>query len=540
MNVKQKKAIKLPKALLRFFLYALCGFLTGLPVARPAFWPLGWIAPVPVLLSELCYKEKKDRLICAYGRGFWYFWVFSVTYFFWFTSLYPLDFLGFDKTGAIITVILATCGIPMLQATVSGLLFVLISFMRRLCAFERHPFAATVALSLLFPVFEYFHTLTWAGVPWGKPAVGQTGCLFNVQSASLFGSYFITLLLFAVAAFLALGIRFLFSRERKKATVCALISLCIFFGNFVFGAVCMSVTEASLEKTEKLTVGAIQGNIRFEDKWGDKEGHTMDLYRALSLEAAEDGATLIIWPETAIPYDYNFNPRMMRFLRELGGDSEAEILATFFESDNGNLYNCARLLDREGNLSKEVYKKRHLVPFGEYTPLQELVSTLFPPLAEMSAIADPLTPGDSTAIMETENGRLGTLICFDSIYESLCLESVRDGAELLAVSTNDSWFSGSTALAQHNAHSMIRAIEHRRYVVRSANTGISSIITPTGRVTESLGDSLEGYITGEVAYLQEGTLYTAVGNIILPLCALSFFGFIAFILTEKRKREKAR
>ncbi|MBR6676921.1 MAG: apolipoprotein N-acyltransferase [Clostridia bacterium] len=538
MITKKEKAIKLPSALLRFFLYALCGILSGLPVAVPAFWPLGWLAPIPVLFSEIWMRPKKDRLIFAYGRGFLYFWVFGVTVFFWFTSLYPLDFLGFDKASAAIVVILACCGIPMLQATVSGLLFVIICIMRRIRAFDRHPFLSAVATALLFPVFEYFHTLTWAGVPWGKLAVGQTGCLYIVQSVSLFGSYFITLIIYAFSALAALGIKYLIKGDRHRAAICAVICAAVFLSNLLFGAVYMTATDTSLENEDKITASAIQGNIRFEDKWGDKEWHTMELYKRLTLEASDNGAQLIVWPETAIPYDYSFNPRMERLFKDLSAKTDAEILVTFFESENGCLYNSARLLDSKGVISEAAYKKRHLVPFGEYTPLEELINTLVPPLAEMSAIADPLSPGNSTAIMETQNGRLGTLICFDSIYEALCLESVRDGAELIAVSTNDSWFSQSTALGQHNAHSQLRAIEHRRYVVRSANTGISSIITPTGHITDSLGDGLEGFVTGQVSYLGGRTLYTSIGNIIVPLCALLSCAFIIFTLTEKGKAKK--
>ena len=143
-----------------------------------------------------------------------------------------------------------------------------------------------------------------------------------------------------------------------------------------------------------------------------------------------------------------------------------------------------------------------------------------------------------TEIMKTAGGKVGCLICFDSIYETLSLESVADGAELLCISTNDSWFSGSSALRQHNAQAQLRAIENNRYIVRSANTGISSIISSKGEIIDSVGDSKEGYAIGDVAYIQERTLYSLTGNMIVWL-SLSFIAFtcvLAFI--ENKKRDK--
>jgi len=228
---------------------------------------------------------------------------------------------------------------------------------------------------------------------------------------------------------------------------------------------------------------------------------------------------------------------MNEFYGLLSDETECEIIVTSFESDGKRLYNTARLLSPDGTVGDTVYKKRHLVPFGEYTPLEDLIKTVFPPLAQMSAIEVPLSPGEGTEIIETENGKVGCLICFDSIYENLCIESVRDGAALICISTNDSWFSGSTALRQHNAQAQLRAVESSRYVVRSANTGISSVIDPDGRILDSVGDSTEGYATADVAFIESRTLYSLTGNLFVGL-SFAYSCFVAvFSIIENKKRE---
>ncbi|MBQ4066180.1 MAG: apolipoprotein N-acyltransferase, partial [Clostridia bacterium] len=417
MIKKEKKASNFPKALLRFFLYALCGALTALPLTLPSLWFVGWVAPAPVIYSELYLIPKKDSYAGAYGRGMSFFWFFGAVVFYWFSELYPLDFLGFDKGAALITVILATCGIPLLQAVVSSLAFVIICLMRRRSSVLSHPFLFSALAAALFVLAEYSHTLTWAGVPWGRFAVGQIACLANIQSAALFGSYFITFIMVFFASLLAFAARDILNKAYRKALICTGAALSIFLANFIYGSIVLAIPAPSSQSAQWVTVGATQGNIRYEEKWLDKEGHTMDVYKKLTLSAAEDGCSLILWPETAIPYNLRMNYRMEEYYRSLAEKAGTEIIVTSFENDDGNLYNTARLLSPDGTLGTSVYKKRHLVPFGEYTPLEDFIETVFPPLAEMSAISDPLSPGVGTEIIETENGPVGVLICFDSIYE---------------------------------------------------------------------------------------------------------------------------
>lgn len=537
MKSFEKKTKSCPTALLRFFLYAFFGALTALPMAIPSLWFIGWAAPAPVLFLEFFKGPKKDSYLRAYGRGMSFFWFFGAVLFYWFWELYPLDFLGFEKWSALITVLLATLGIPLLQASVSSFVFVGLAFIRKKGLCSRRPLISALFTASLFTLSEYCHTLTWLGVPWGRFAIGQTECLANVQSASLFGSYFITFLMIFTASLLAFAFKYFLEKQNKRAIMSALLALTVFFANFIYGSIKMSLP---IDNSRQITVGAVQGNIRFEDKWADKKFYTFDVYASLTKEAADHGAELIIWPETALPYDITENEDIPEFFSNTAKVCTTDILATAFETEGNDLYNTARLAYKDGTFSDNVYKKRHLVPFGEYIPMESLVQAVFPPLADLSSMMDQVSPGADSALLDTENGKLGVLICFDSIYENLCMDSVRDGAALIAISTNDSWFSGSTALSQHNAQAQLRAIENGRYIVRSANTGISSVIDPKGRVISSIGDGEEGYICEKVSFIEEKTLYTATGNLFVAISAIFVIISAATVAVRSKKREKIK
>jgi hypothetical protein len=138
---------------------------------------------------------------------------------------------------------------------------------------------------------------------------------------------------------------------------------------------------------------------------------------------------------------------------------------------------------------------------------------------ELAMLDDDVTPGSDSGIIESGRIKFGSLICFDSIYEQLTRESLIDGREVLVISTNDSWFYDSAAGRMHNAQAKLRAVESGRYVLRAANTGISSVITPAGKVIEQLEPLTAGYIVADVGARDGKTLYTLTGNFFVALCA---------------------
>jgi apolipoprotein N-acyltransferase len=138
----------------------------------------------------------------------------------------------------------------------------------------------------------------------------------------------------------------------------------------------------------------------------------------------------------------------------------------------------------------------------------------------MNLFSNDLTNGSDSALWDTELGKIGALVCFDSIYETLTLDSVRDGAEIMILSTNDSWYKDSAAVYQHNGHAVLRAIETGRSFVRAANTGISSIIEPNGEIVTLREPLVKGYAAAEVSTHCHTTPYSVIGNLIVWLSLL--------------------
>lgn len=508
----------------RFFLLAVGAALTGMTLVNPKLGIIEWVSMIPaaIALISICADERVRRR-GLYGYGFFYFMCFYLVNYHWFINLYPLDFIdGMTKGAAIAVVLAGWVGLSLLQSLTGGLVFVLFGECVRGNLAKRFPPLGALFVAALWAIFEWTQTLGWVGVPWGRLSIGQTEWLFGVQSASLFGSCFVTFLIVGVNFLLAYAILYA-PKRRLLAALAAGVFLC----NTAFGAVvCLTYRDEG----EPIKVAVVQGNISSQEKWDTSlRERTYEVYEKYTVEAAEQGAKIVIWPESAMPYNIEDYPHVESFVCRLSKENGVTILVgTFtYNSDEVELNSIVAAMP-DGTLHETVYSKRHLVPFGEYVPLRSLVEVIFPPLADISMLAEDLAPGEGAQIITLDEADIGSLICFDSIYDELARESTLAGAEILAISTNDSWFLDSAALYMHGAQAKLRAIENGRYVVRSANTGISLVITPTGEVVYSLGALTEGQITAGVYVRESHTLYTYIGNTFVYLCLIFMIVWIAY------------
>jgi apolipoprotein N-acyltransferase len=166
---------------------------------------------------------------------------------------------------------------------------------------------------------------------------------------------------------------------------------------------------------------------------------------------------------------------------------------------------------------ENIYCKRMLVPFGEYVPWREFLTKAIPVLGEINVLDSDVGRGEKDVSIQTKtlNVGLGPIVCYDSIYEEPVRQTVLAGAQIITASTNDSWFSDSAAVYMHNNHDRFRAVENGRYLVRSANTGVSSIFTPTGEVLDELDALQTGLVISEVHARDVQTLYTQVGYLLV-------------------------
>ena len=507
--------------------------LTGLTLVFPVIGFLEWVTMIPLILAiyRLC-SDRNFGLGRAYLFGFLTIMAYYLVLYHWAIRLYPLDFAGLDNLASAVVVVFAWVGLSLLQAVPGGLYFLAFRWMHKIGLFDRFPFLRPFVFAGLWVVFEWTSTLTFAGVPWGRLALGQIKYLPMLQSASLFGSYFVSFLILLVNGLLAYAI---FCRAKWVLSVSLAAALLV--SNLSYGLIARAVRE---EPRETVTVAVIQGNVSSHEKWSGKSLlKILNIYEDLTKQAAAEGAELVLWPETVLPYSLNYRGDLQDYLSDLARECNVTIaVGAFFETEGEEEYNALYLVDADGTIREDFYSKRHLVPFGEYVPAKELVETIVPPLAEVSELRGALVPGEDTAIFDTEHGKLGSLICFDSIYETLMLESVRDGAEIFLVSSNDSWFYDSAAVYQHEAQSQLRAIESGRYFVRSANTGISTVIAPDGSLLGWIDPLEEGYALAEVAPLDVKTPYSIIGNLFIYIWITLLIGFsgVGIFLWARKKR----
>ena len=307
----------------------------------------------------------------------------------------------------------------------------------------------------------------------------------------------------------------------------------------------------------EVTAAVIQGNVSSLEKWEvNTTQKSTDLYEKLTRECvAETGAKIIVWPETVIPTTLNYkNGTIVSQISDMAKELQVTVFVGAFDMYSDKFliesqeYNAIFIFNPDGKMGQTVYHKRHLVPFGEYTPMESLITTFLPVLSSLNILSDPLTPGEDSEIFSTEYGNIGSLICFDSIYEMLAIDSVRDGAQLLTLSTNDSWFGDSTAVWQHNSHAALRAIETGRYIVRAANTGVSSIINPEGKIMTLIKPLEEGYSAATVYMRTDRTFYSYIGNIfvliaflyVLAITAINLYSKVKKFIEEQKKKEYER
>ena len=509
--------------------------LTALTLISPKIGFLEWITLIPFFLGAFAYcADEKRNLWRTYLGGFLTIFVYYFIVYHWFLSLYPLDFAGMDNASSVVVVAAGWIGLSVLQAIPGGLIFVVFKLLERGGIFNRTPILRPIVLSALWIVFEWSSTLGWTGVPWGRLCIGQSEYLPILQSASLFGSYFVSFLILLVNGLLAYAI--LHYRTTKKAILCVSLAVFILLSNILLGVGLMNKKD---EDRVPVKVAAIQGNVDMDAK-GSALKELMRVYGDMTREAAASGAQIVVWPESIFPYRMNRYSVLTNYVSGIASECNVTlIVGALHDGGNGETYNTLYMVTPDGVISNNLYHKRHLVPFGEYVPMRELIMTLIPPLAELSALDDDISPGTETALFETEWGKLGGLICFDSIYEELTRASAKDGANLMMLPSNDSWwFSTSVETYQNETQAMLRAIESGRYLVRAGNTGISSIITEHGEHLAWLAPETKGIAIAEVEMCTNTTLYTRIGNLFVYLCMAFVLLLypIDFLIEKYRKK----
>jgi apolipoprotein N-acyltransferase len=241
---------------------------------------------------------------------------------------------------------------------------------------------------------------------------------------------------------------------------------------------------------------------------------------------------LIIWPESSLPYFFAEDPEHGDLVRQLAFQTRSWVLFGSDQIERGTpprYYNSAYLLTPDGTVGA-VYQKIHLVPFGEYVPLKQLLFFAGPLVESVS----DFSPGETMPAMPVAGRQISTAICYEVVYPDLARKAVEGGSQLLTTITNDAWYGHSSAPWQHFEQASLRAIEQGRYLARSANTGVSGIVDPYGRVVVRSKLFERTVLVGEARFLTDRTIYSRTGDVFADACALLVAG--ALVASRRRKQ----
>ncbi len=354
----------------------------------------------------------------------------------------------------------------------------------------------------------------FTGFPWVLLGYSQATVLPLAQLASVFGVYGLSALLVLVNASLAWLV---LSRSAARWRP-LLVSLAVVVVVAAWGAA--RLREGSLVRAgSPLEVALVQGNIAQEQKWDPSRARgILERYVEMTRQAASGGARFIVWPESSLPFYFQEEPSGGDAVRRLAHDTRTFILVGSDQverSDPPKFYNAAFLVTPDGTVGG-IYRKMHLVPFGEYVPLKKLLF-FASPLVE--AVSD-FSPGEEIVMLPVAGHPVSTAICYEVVYPGLARGAVARGSQLLTTITNDAWYGRSSAPWQHFEQASLRAVEQGRYLIRSANTGISGIVDPYGRVVARSNLFEQAIVEGEVRLLDGRTVYSRIGDLLAYVLAL--------------------
>jgi apolipoprotein N-acyltransferase len=412
-----------------------------------------------------------------------------------------------------------------------------------------HGPPALLAAPIVWVATELGRTHVFTGFPWVLLGYSQTSVLPIAQLASIFGVYGVSMLVASVSAALAFTVWNAKPAKRAKPNLGLLLAarplrsyvpLASVFGIVMMVAIWGGRRAAVAEWTragDPVRVGLIQGNIEQDEKTqaGRAAGIFQD-YLRMTRQAIREGAEFVIWPESSTPFRFEDDAMAAAQIRTLAQQARVPMLFgsdQFVRAPNlpTTFYNSAFLVRSDGTTGG-VYRKMHLVPFGEYVPAKRLFFFAAP---LVQAVSDFSAGGEAT-LLPVDGHLVSTAICYEVVYPDLVRRFVAGGSELLTTITNDAWFGPTSAPYQHFEQASMRAIEEGRYLVRSANTGVSGIVDPYGRVVARTAIFQPAVVVGEARFLKTSTFYARHGDVLADASVLA----TAALLVLSRRGDRTR
>lgn len=515
----------------RYGAAALCGGLSTLAMPPLFLFPL--LVPAFCGVYWLCLASSSWRQAFAIGWSFGF--LHFATGLYWITNALLVDAEKFGWL-APFAVSGLSLGLAIFTALV-GLGF----HCARQSGFAR-GLAGPLLFALLWTVAEWLRGHILTGFPWNLLATTWSFSPAMSQSVALFGAYglsFITLLAaLAPVAFGASGGRDLAAKRSRRAlwravALSGLLLLCA-----IGGVTRLAVAPNSGVTLPDIRLRLVQANIDQRMKWDEAErANTLNKYLTLSTQPGPLPVTHLVWPETALPYFVSTEPELLRILGQIvpaGGMLLTGAVRTE-PSQQGRpfqVWNSFHAIDDGGRVIA-TYDKVHLVPFGEYVPLRNILplDKITPGGSDFSA-----GPGPRTLVVPGLPP-VSPSICYEAIFPGALVAASQPRALWLLNVTNDAWFGRSAGPHQHFASARLRAIEQGLPLVRAANTGISAVVDPYGRVIAQLALGHEGVLDSPLPAALPLTPYARLGDLSLLILLVSVVGLI--LLNRRLKSPSA-
>lgn len=386
---------------------------------------------------------------------------------------------------------------------------------------------------LMFPfawiVMEYAQSLSpFGGLPWNLAGYSQSGYLNLIQFADIAGVFGVSFLLLWTNTAL---VWLVYRRGTRSACAPLWAALLMIAACCGYGILLRRHWEDS---AGRYRAAILQGNLLYEDA----DSVLSDKFRRGYVEMADTLAPgsvhLLVLPESPTPVAFQYDASYRAVLEKLSRRFSFGLIFNNIrsaETESGwKYFNSAYFLDGNGSLTG-IYDKIHLVPFGEYIPLKKLFF-----FAEaITKDVGEFQPGNEYRILEVGRHPANAVICFEAVFPDLVRRFVNRGSQLIINLTNDGWYGNSSAPYQHLAIARFRAIENRRFLIRAANTGISAVIGPSGKI-QSPTDLLQKAVSqGTFSFIEKKTPYTRYGNVLVFLCVIILSAVWIFTALHRTK-----
>lgn len=492
----------------------------------PELGILGWIALVPLFLAIRDAAPRRAFVLTLVSSLIWYggslYWVYRAMH-------------TYGKLSATISTL-----VTVLLVVVVALYISIAPMLARFVA-KRFRGEMIVLLPITWVAVEFLRNYMPAnGFPWSNIAMSQYKILPAIQMVDLVGVYGLIFVMVWVNQYVAE----LICKLRKEAIVNfaqkTAVTVVLMVVVLTYGFIRLHTVPASFRGQPSLSIAMIQGNIDQGEKWeASKAKENLDVYRSGVAKLRNVPLDLIVWPEASYP-SY-FSTTMASIKPHVLGLTDMEmtsqpytLMGAVSEEPSGNYHNSAFLFDAHGRIEGQ-YHKAHLVPFGEYIPWKKLfffAKKLTQPVGNFIA-------GTSYEPLEFDGTKMGILICYEDIFPQIARKTTARGAQFLANLTNDAWYGVSSAAYQHLALSIFRAVENRRFLIRSTNSGVSAVVDPWGRTMMESKIFERSLMVGTIAPLTELTPYTRLGDW-LAWGSIAYSAIVlsmAIIATMKRRKD---